>query len=150
MTTRQAIISAALACLAALPLPGTAAYALTRAEACDIIDARGADPLCGLWRIGSGGGLIAVRPAQGSAARFDIYLLDSPDLSVIPGAKIGTAVATGQPGTYDAELSPSPGSLLKKRQRYILTLDRDGYLAFKPYKQGKRVALWRLLPPKEA
>ena len=36
--------------------------------------------------------------------------------------------------------------MLKKRQRYIFTLDRDGYLSFKSYKQGKKISLGRLLP----
>ena len=146
MNLRPAIIYLTYACLAVISLPGTSAYALTRREACEIIDSRGADPLCGIWRIGGDGALVAILPATASTARFDIYLLDSPDLSVIPGEKIGSAAATGQPGTYDAELSTSPQSFLKKRLRYILTLDRDGYLSLKSYKQGKKVSLGRLLP----
>ena len=145
MTIRRAILSAVCACLAVFSLPGTSALALTRHQAREIIDNRGADPLCGIWRIGGDGALIAILPETASTARFEIYLLDSPDMSVIPGNKIGSATATGQPGIYDAELAQSQ-SLLKKRQRYIFTLDRDGYLSLKPYKQGKKVSLWRLLP----
>lgn len=145
MLVRRTILSAVCACLTVISLPGTSALALTRHEAQEIIDNQGADPICGLWRIGGGGALIAILPETASTARFEIYLLDSPDMSVIPGNKIGSAVATGQPGHYDAELAQSQ-SILKKRQRYIFTLDRDGYLSFKPYKQGKKVSLWRLLP----
>lgn len=146
MNFRRPLIYLTYACLTVTSLPGTSAYAITRREACEIIDARGADPLCGIWRIGGDGALVAIIPATAATARFDIYLLDSPDLSIIPGEKIGSATATGQPGTYDAELSTSPQILLKKRLRYILTLDRDGYLAFKSYKQGKKISLGRLLP----
>ena len=146
MTLRRAITYILYAWLAVVSLPATSVSALTRAQARDIIDSHGADPICGIWHIGGDGALIAIIPETASTARFDIYLLDSPDLSVIPGEKIGSAVATGQPGIYDAELSASPQSLLKKRLRYIFTLGRDGYLSLKSYKQGKKVALWRLLP----
>lgn len=145
MTIRRTVFIIAIVCLAVISLPGTSVLALTRQEACDIIDSRGANPICGMWRIGGDGALIAILPEKASTARFEIYLLDSPDLSVIPGKKIGSAVTTGQPGVYDAELASSQ-PMLKKRQRYIFTLDRDGYLSFKSYKQGKKISLGRLLP----
>lgn len=122
-----------------------AADAMTQSAAREIIDSRGADPLGGIWRIGPGGAIIAILPVAASRGQFDIYLLDSPDMSVIPGGKIGSAVSTGANGTYDAEFSGA-GKLISKRQRFIITLSPDGTLAFKSYKKGKKISLWRWLP----
>lgn len=114
-------------------------------EACEIIDSRGADPLIGIWRIGPDGAIIAIIPTYAASGQFDIYLLDSPDMSVIPGERIGSASATRQLATYDAVLA-NLGKLLQKNQRFIITIERDGSLAFKSYKKGKRLSLWRLAP----
>ncbi|MDE7458704.1 MAG: hypothetical protein K2M77_07525, partial [Muribaculaceae bacterium] len=62
MTIRRTVFIIAIVCLAVISLPGTSVLALTRQEACDIIDSRGANPICGMWRIGGDGALIAILP----------------------------------------------------------------------------------------
>lgn len=118
---------------------------VTRAEACRVIDNRGSDPLCGLWRMGTDGATVAILPVNASRGRFDIFLIDSPDLSAIPGRLIGNAVSTGSAATYDAEFAGA-GKFHNRRQRFIITLGDDGHLHFKPYKKGKKISLWRWLP----
>ncbi len=122
-----------------------AAPPMTRQSAREIIDNKGADPISGIWRIGGDGATIAILPQQGSIARFDIFLLDSPDMSVIPGKMTGSAVTTGQLCTYDATLSDVTAGK-SKRFRCIMTIGNDGHLTIKPYKQGKRISLRRWLP----
>lgn len=134
-----------LAMTATALLSGAAAESVGFAAAKQIIDSRGADPLAGIWRIGGGGATVAFLPSGTSASDFDIVLLDSPDLSVIPGQTIGHAAATGRIGTYDASLARTqPGN--KKTVRCIITLGKDGRLSFDYYKQGYTVRLWRLIP----
>lgn len=118
---------------------------MTRSEAVGIIDRRGANPVTGIWKIGGDGATVAILPVAASSGRFDIYLLDSPDMSVIPGDKIGSAVSTGETGVFDAEMISSQG-LREKRQRFIMTLGTDGHLSFKSYKKGKKISLWRFIP----
>lgn len=118
---------------------------VTQAEACRVIDNRGSDPLCGLWRMGTDGATVAILPVNASRGRFDIFLIDSPDLSAIPGRQIGSVVTTGSAATYDAEFVGA-GKFRNKRQRFIITLGDDGHLSLRPYKKGKKISLWRWLP----
>ena len=135
-----ALVIAMMAASAAL-----ASSAMTRSEACAIIDNRGVNPLSGIWRIGGDGATVAILPVAASSTRFDIYLIDSPDMSVIPGNKIGSAVSTGETGTFDAEMISGQG-FTEKRMRYIMTLGQDGRLSFRSYKKGKKISLWRFIP----
>ena len=132
-------------CLIAMAGNLRGAEPMTVARARHTVDSIGADPLGGIWRMGPDGATIAILPTPSSQGHFEIYLLDSPDMSVIPGQIIGSASATGSYGTYDAEFSGT-GKLISKRQRFILTLSSDGSLGFKSYKKGKKISLWRWLP----
>ena len=134
---------AAIAISASLTLSG--AEPISRHQAREIIDSRGTDPITGIWKIGGDGATIAILPRAAGNSTFDIVLLDSPDLSVLPGEIIGEAVTTGRLATYDASMNQSPGSL-KRKVKSILTIDKDGRLNIRPYKQGKSVKLWRWLP----
>ena len=130
-----ALVIAMMAASAAL-----ASSAMTRSEACAIIDNRGVNPLSGIWRIGGDGATVAILPVAASSTRFDIYLIDSPDMSVIPGNKIGSAVSTGETGTFDAEMISGQG-FTEKRMRYIMTrFTADGSGNVWAARQGLR---WR-------
>ena len=132
-------------CLLLTAICSYGAEPMTRKKARETIDLRGADPLGGIWRMGAGGATIAILPAAATRGQFDIYLLDSPDMSVIPGKKIGSVTSTGSDGTYDAEFI-GQGKLMSKRERFIMTLTSDGNLNFKSYKKGRKLSLWRWLP----
>lgn len=134
---------AAIAISASLTLSG--AEPISCRQAREIIDSRGSDPITGIWKIGGDGATIAFLPQAASASAFDIVLLDSPDLSILPGDIIGEAVTTGRLATYDASMNTSPGTT-KRKVKSILTIDKDGRLNIRPYKQGKSVKLWRWLP----
>lgn len=118
---------------------------MTVAEAVGIIDSRGSDPLCGIWTVGGDGARLAFLPRGASATEFDVFILDSPDLSVVPGQQIGTAVSTGRAATYDTTLRTLSG--LPGRSRHlIIELLSDGTMTFRHYKKGKKITLWRWLP----
>lgn len=123
----------------------TAQETIGRRKACELIDSRGSDPLTGLWRMGGDGATFAVLPVEGSSTSFDIVIIDSPDMSVLPGTRFGHATTTGRSGTYDAELYGDVNPT-KRKLRYILSIDDNGLLTFKSYKRGKRIALWRWIP----
>ena len=140
---RKTMVAAAVAVAA---LYCSAADKLTdSASAREIIDNRGSDPLAGIWRIGGGGATVAFLPVAAGESEFDIVILDSPDMSVIPGRTIGHAVSTGKIGVYDATM-PQKSVVGRKTVRCIITLGKDGRLSFEYYKQGYAVKLWRLLP----
>lgn len=116
----------------------------SRAKMRELIDSS-ADPLCGIWQMGGDGATVAIIPEKASSARFDIILVDSPDMSVIPGKTIGHAVATGKSGTYDASIK-SERAIGKRTHRFIISLTKDGNLEFSSYKKGRSIALWRWIP----
>lgn len=118
---------------------------LTRQQACEIIDNTGHDVVCGLWKIGGDGATIAVLPQQGKMSTFDIVLIESPDMSVIPGEVIGELSSTGRPGVYDSSFYGKKGPV-NHVVRYIMTIDKSGRMELTNYKKGKKVALWRWLP----
>lgn len=118
--------------------------AVDRQSVCRTIDSSGRDPLAGIWRMGGDGATFAALPSTNQAT-LDLVILDSPDMSVIPGTPLGRATATGKPGTYDAELYGGKRQS-KSKMRYIITIDEDGNLSFSPYKRGRKVALWRWIP----
>lgn len=122
-----------------------AGNAITRQDAYRMIDNEGRDPVCGIWQLGGDGAQIAIVNRTGEKSKFDIYLIDSPDMSVIPGAVIGLLSATGKLGTYDAQFYSVKGPL-KRTMRYIVSLGNDGRMQFDSYKKGKSVALWRWIP----
>lgn len=128
-------------CLSEVP----EAEAIGRKDACRLIDSESRDPVCGIWRMGGDGAEIAILPRRGYASQFDIIVVDSPDMSVMPGTKIGSVSATGKLGTYDAQFNARKG-LLNRTLRYIMTLGKDDRLQFESYKKGKKVALWRWIP----
>ncbi len=111
--------------------------------AIEIINERGVDPLAGIWRTGTEGAIIAFLPVRGETQWFDIVMLDSHDMSVIPGQTIGHAFATGVIGVYDATFNKSS---FNKKVRVIMTLEKDLRLTFKQYKKHLSLSLWRLLP----
>ncbi len=140
----RTIVIATVVAVAALQCD--AADTLTDIESAkQIIDSRGSDPLAGIWRIGGGGATVAFLPVAAGESEFDIVILDSPDMSVIPGQKIGHAVSTGKIGVYDATMAQK-STVGRKTVRCIITLGKDGRLSFAYYKQGYDVKLWRLLP----
>lgn len=133
--------------LTVLTVGSEAATPFDCASVCAEINRYGSDPLCGIWQMGGDGATFAVIPEQGSSSRFDIVLVDSPDMSVMPGRLIGCAVTTGKTGTYDCEFFKDKGKgLLKRNKKFIIILGEDGRLTFNSYKQGKQISLWRWIP----
>lgn len=132
-------------CLMLMAMAVRSETPFSRASACAEIDRYGSDMLCGIWQLGGDGATVAILPEKGSSAKFRIVLVDSPDMSLMPGSVLGAVVTTGKAGTYDAEFFSSKG-LLKRPKKFIITIGEDGRLTFNSYKQGKQVSLWRWLP----
>lgn len=131
--------------LTVLSVDSEAAAPFDRGSVKAEIDRYGSDPLCGIWQMGGDGAVFAVIPEKGSSSRFRIVLIDSPDMSVMPGHEIGCVVTTGKTGYYDCEFFKDKG-LLKRNKKFIIVLGEDGRLTFNSYKQGKQVSLWRWIP----
>ncbi len=145
MTLKPTVILLLASVLTCSNMPADASQPVGFTSAREIIDSRGSDPLAGIWQLGADGATIAVLPTSPSASDFDIVILDSHDMSVIPGQSIGHARSTGKAGIYDASFVRS-NILGKKTVRCIITLGKDGRLSFDYYKQGYNVKLRRLLP----
>lgn len=148
----------AIACIIGLTASVAVAQdagSMTFAEARRVIDSGSPDPLSGIWRIGTSDAVIALLPSTHDPHAFDIWLLDSPDMSVIPGCKIGSATPTGATATYDAVISSDGNTrpathtisrLFKRPQHLVMAIGHDGRMTLKTYKKGKKIALWRLIP----
>ncbi len=109
-----------------------------------IFGGRQPDPIEGLWQFPADGAVLLIE--KRSASTYDITILDSPSLDVRPGTVIGTAVTTPTAGVYDANFDPKPIKNKRLKKANAALKLSDGYLSFKPYTTGKRVALWRWIP----
>lgn len=103
-------------------------------------------PIEGVWMT-SAGAYIAIH-ANGINT-YEMTILHSPDLSILPGTVMGSAHTSGKIGMYDASIFRSFSSKGKGRrpQRLTITVDiSTGMMRFDPYKQGWRINLRRLIP----
>lgn len=103
-------------------------------------------PIEGVWMT-SAGAYIAIH-ANG-VNTYEMTILHSPDLSIIPGTMMGSAHISGKAGMYDASIFRNFTADGKghRPQRLAITVDiSTGMLRFDPYKQGWRINLRRLIP----
>lgn len=105
----------------------------------------GADSPEGVWRIGDAGAVFEVRPLAGSEDSFELYLLSSPDLSIVPGSFFGTMTSTGTRHVYEARLRlDSSARTSSKNHSFIFTLSDDATrLKMRHYVRGKQVSFYR-------
>lgn len=112
------------------------------------------DPLspAGIWQFGGDGAIFEIRPQNGRHGVFDLYILESPDLTVPSGSLFGHMEATGTENNYDAllfrSITGNERSINKKKTRnFIFTYDsKTCTLTIRPYKQGTRVNILRWIP----
>ena len=106
----------------------------------------------GIWQAGAGGALCEGRQRSGVEGVYDLFIVESPDLSITPGTPFGQMKHTGSGQNYDAELLHDPAGALragavKRTRRYIFTLAEGGAsLSMRPYEKGKRINILRWLP----
>ena len=105
----------------------------------------------GLWQMRGDGAVFTIVPRAGSAESFDLYIIDSPDLSIAENTYFGTMRRTGNGLSYDAtlhaDIKGATPSLRNKKRNFILEFSTDGsYLTLQPYTKGKRVNIMRWLP----
>ncbi|MDO4319700.1 MAG: hypothetical protein Q4C34_03920 [Bacteroidales bacterium] len=108
-----------------------------------------ADPLEGRWQINGDGALLDIRQSAEHAASLEIAWCDGPDLTVAPGAVIGTATPSGTPGVYDCKiaLDPRPDNPSARRAGdFRLTLKGADTFTLEPYRRKRSLSLWRWLP----
>lgn len=109
-----------------------------------------ASPLEGDWQVNGGGARLRFVPAAGTADSFEILWVDGPDLSIAPGTKIGSAVATPAAGTFDCSIDTDPRgpSDKKRRARFAIRINPETAddFTFVPYEQGYRFSPQALLP----
>jgi|GEM_PF-2381651 hypothetical protein len=106
----------------------------------------------GIWQFGADGAIFEIRPQNGRNGVFDLYILESPDLTVPSGALFGHMESTGTANHYDATLFKSlsgkeHGINRRKTNSFIFTFDPASCsLSIRPYKRGTRVNILRWIP----
>lgn len=104
------------------------------------------DAVEGDWRMTASGTEFRIsRPPTGGDS-FEIILIDSPDMSLLPGTLIGTARITPTPGRYVARMLLNPAHPHARKRDVLLKITPEGNLEFEPFRSGKRISLWRWLP----
>lgn len=105
---------------------------------------RAAEAIEGHWRITSSGVEFSI--TRSGADIYDIHLLDSPDMSLMPGTLIGTLERTPLPGRFVARMTVDPSSPDKRRRQLLFKLTPEGSISFEPINSGRRISLWRWIP----
>lgn len=132
------IIAAVIATTCPRPACQTAVVTLDDVQTVDDVE--------GYWELTAGGALLEFRRTPGKSGSYDIFLIDSPDYTVVPGTKLGSMDATAVAGKFDVILAADPrrGPGGKSR-RFIFDIE-NGKLRMSAYKVGKTVNIYRLLP----
>lgn len=105
-------------------------------------------PIEGLWRLVPDGATIVIERSGGSADRFEIVVVKSPDRSVRPGTVMGSIAAGSDADVYDARIFTQrrDGRYFMPRS-FTLTLDDTaGRLEFRKHKSRLRINLWHFVP----
>jgi len=107
---------------------------------------------CGIWQFGADGAIFEIRPQHGRNGVFDLYIIQSPDLTIHSGTLFGRMESTGTGYTYDAHLHQSLGGKDRnvthpKTHNFIFTFDPTACsLKIRPYRQGTRLSILRWIP----
>lgn len=111
----------------------------------------------GIWQLtGDGGSIIAIEriPAAGTTEGITVYrmaVIESSEISVMPGTVIGYIAPSAKARQYDARIYTSRSDdymMLTRPSRNLLTLSEDGTrLSFRPTSLKLRFNWWRLLLP---
>lgn len=101
------------------------------------------DPIEGVWQFPADGASVVI--VKHSSSTFDIFLLDSPRLDVMPGTLIGSAVTSPKRNYYDGELRPRQlGDKTKLgKQSVTFTVNDGGTLSIRPYSDGYKLSFRR-------
>lgn len=118
---------------------------------CNLMAGRPLNPVEGLWELAGHGSLVAVELASTSPEIYDMTLVRSADLGLLPGTLVGCLTPMAEAGAYDARLAstlnPSPGSL-PRHSTYTVRLSADrAYLRLEPYGDTVKLNWWRMLLP---
>ena len=106
----------------------------------------------GIWQFGADDAIFEIRPQKGRHGVFDLYILESPNLTVPSGSLFGHMEATGTDNNYDATLFRSltgndRNITRQKNRNFIFTFDPSSCtLTIRPYKKGTRVNILRWIP----
>lgn len=99
----------------------------------------------GVWRMQPGGALFRVE-AGTSAGRYEVFVVESPDFSVAPGARMGSMTAMASAGVYDAEFAENPGAAGSRTHHFIIEVDDEaGRMSMRPYRARAGVSFRRWL-----
>lgn len=112
----------------------------------------GAVTPCGIWQFGADGAIFEIRPQHGRNGVFDLYIIQSPDLTIPSGTLFGRMEATGTEYNYDAHLRQSLGGKDRnvthpKTHDFIFTFEpRTSSIRIRSYRRGTRLSLLRWIP----
>lgn len=103
-------------------------------------------PIEGVW-LTTAGAYIAIHAT--GVNDYEMTVIHSPDLGILPGTCMGSARTSGKLGMYDATIFrkfTADGKGVSP-QRLAVTIDiENGMMRFDPYKQGWSINLRRLIP----
>lgn len=106
------------------------------------------DPIEGVWQFMPDEATIVIEAT--SSGHFKLTVVDSPDVSIIPGTIMGTASLSAKQGTYDALIATKydgDSYTFSSHHHFTLTLsDENSSLIFNEYSTGTTVNLWRMVP----
>lgn len=110
----------------------------------------GADPISGIWLTQPGSALISIEPTSPQGV-YNLYVLDSPDYTIVPGTLVAHLSATADSQKYDAEfILPSTGLTGdtggNRTMSAVITLTEEGRFTITHYRRENRLSLRRLLP----
>ncbi len=110
----------------------------------------GADAISGIWLTQPGSALISIEPAAPQGA-YNLYILDSPDYTILPGTLAAHLSATADPNKYDAEFIIPTTDLTgetggERTLDAVITLTEEGRFTITHFRRESRMSLRRMLP----
>lgn len=106
----------------------------------------------GIWQFGGDGAIFEIRPQAGRHGVYDLWLLESPDLSAPSGIIFGHMESTGRDNYYDVTLyealkAGKRSAKLSKTKSFIFNFNpREGSVVITEYRTGPRLSLRRWIP----
>lgn len=107
-------------------------------------------PIEGIWQISGEGAVIAISRKPASKANFEVSIIDSPALEVLPGTIVGELTTTGADDMWEARFvrAGKAGQALPRvgSRDFMCRLVSPGVLRFSSFRKNRKISLWRWIP----
>ena len=107
-------------------------------------------PIEGIWQISGEGAVIAISRKPATQATYEVRIIDSPALEILPGQIVGELTTTGADDVWEARFA-KPGKsdrpLPKSGSRdFMCKLVSPGVMRFSSFRKNRKISLWRWIP----